>query len=73
MLDALPRSSPEFARLLETRDDAAVTRVSDDLCLVQTVDFVTPIVDSPYWFGQLAAANAPVSYTHLTLPTNREV
>ena len=58
MLDALPRSSPEFARLLETRDDAAVTRVSDDLCLVQTVDFVTPIVDSPYWFGQLAAANA---------------
>src|SRR5665648_197120 len=58
VLDALPRSSPEFARLLETRDDAAVTRVSDDLCLVQTVDFVTPIVDSPYWFGQLAAANA---------------
>src|SRR5665648_728726 len=45
-------------RSSETRDDAAVTRVSDDLCLVQTVDFVTPIVDSPYWFGQLAAANA---------------
>ncbi len=58
MLDALPRSSPEFARLLETRDDAAVTRISDDLCLVQTVDFFTPIVDSAYWFGQLAAANA---------------
>ena len=58
MLDALPRSSTELARLLETRDDAAVTRVSDDLCLVQTVDFFTPIVDSPYWFGQIAAANA---------------
>jgi selenide,water dikinase len=58
VLDALPRSSPEFARLLETRDDAAVTRVSDDLCLVQTVDFFTPIVDSPWWFGQIAAANA---------------
>jgi selenide, water dikinase len=58
VLDALPRSSPEFARLLETHDDAAVTRVSDDLCLVQTVDFFTPIVDTPYWFGQLAAANA---------------
>jgi selenide,water dikinase len=58
VLDALPRSSPEFARLLETHDDAAVTRLSDDLCLVQTVDFFTPIVDSPYWFGQLAAANA---------------
>ncbi len=58
MLDALPRSSPEFARLLETHDDAAVTRLSADLCLVQTVDFFTPIVDSPYWFGQIAAANA---------------
>jgi selenide, water dikinase len=58
VLDALPRSSPEFARLLETRDDAAVTRISDDLCLVQTVDFFTPIVDSAWWFGQLAAANA---------------
>ena len=58
MLDALPRSSPGFARLLETHDDAAVTRLRDDLCLVQTVDFFTPIVDSPYWFGQLAAANA---------------
>ncbi len=58
MLDALPRDSATFTRLLETRDDAAVTCVSDDLCLVQTVDFFTPIVDSPYWFGQLAAANA---------------
>lgn len=58
MLDALPRGSDAFARLLETRDDAAVTRVRDDLCLVQTVDFFTPIVDSPYWFGQVAAANA---------------
>ena len=58
MLDALPRGSDAFARLLETRDDAAVTRVRDDLCLVQTVDFFTPIVDSPYWFGQIAAANA---------------
>jgi selenide,water dikinase len=35
-----------------------VTPLSDDLCLVQTVDFFTPIVDSPYWFGQIAAANA---------------
>ena len=58
MLDALPRDSESFARLLETRDDAAVTRVADDLCLVQTVDFFTPVVDTPYWFGQLAAANA---------------
>ena len=54
----MPEATGEFARLLETRDDAAVVPVTDDLCLVQTVDFFTPIVDSPYWFGQLAAANA---------------
>ena len=54
----MPAATGEFARLLETRDDAAVVPIGDDLCLVQTVDFFTPIVDSPYWFGQLAAANA---------------
>jgi selenide,water dikinase len=32
--------------------------VSDDLALIQTVDFFTPVVDDPYWFGQIAAANA---------------
>jgi selenide,water dikinase len=54
----MPAATGEFARLLETRDDAAVIRLSDDLCLVQTVDFFTPIVDSAAWFGRLAAANA---------------
>jgi len=54
----MPAATGEFARLLETHDDAAVVPLTDDLCLVQTVDFFTPIVDSPYWFGQLAAANA---------------
>ena len=54
----MPAATGEFARLLQTRDDAAVVPIGDDLCLVQTVDFFTPIVDSPYWFGQLAAANA---------------
>jgi selenide,water dikinase len=54
----MPPASGEFARLLETRDDAAVVPIGDDLCLVQTVDFFTPIVDSPLWFGRLAAANA---------------
>jgi selenide,water dikinase len=58
LLDTLPRDTEAFARLLETRDDAAVTQLRDDLCLVQTVDFFTPIVDDPYWFGQIAAANA---------------
>jgi selenide, water dikinase len=58
LFDKLPASTGEFARLLETRDDAAVTPLSDDLCLVQTVDFFTPIVDDPYLFGAIAAANA---------------
>lgn len=42
----------------DTLDDAAVYRLSDDLALVQTVDFFTPIVDDPYDFGRIAAANA---------------
>jgi selenide,water dikinase len=43
---------------LERADDAGVYRISDDTALIQTVDFFTPIVDDPYWFGQIAAANA---------------
>lgn len=43
---------------LENADDAGVYKISDDLALIQTVDFFTPIVDDPYWFGQIAAANA---------------
>jgi selenide, water dikinase len=49
------------ARLLvgrETFDDAGVYLLSDDVALVQTVDFFAPIVDDPYDFGQIAAANA---------------
>lgn len=42
----------------ETSDDATVYRLSDDLALVQTLDFFTPIVDDPYDFGAIAAANA---------------
>jgi selenide,water dikinase len=41
-----------------TADDAAVFRITDDLALVQTIDFFTPIVDDPYDFGRIAAANA---------------
>ena len=41
-----------------TGDDAAVFRLRDDLALVQTIDFFTPIVDDPYDFGRIAAANA---------------
>src|SRR3954447_23799060 len=56
---ALP--SVDDPRLLigsATADDAGVVRVRDDLALVQTVDFFTPIVDDPYDFGRIAAANA---------------
>lgn len=41
-----------------TSDDAAVYQVSEDLAVVQTVDFFTPIVDDPYWFGAISAANS---------------
>jgi len=39
-------------------DDAGVYKLTDDLAIIQTVDFFTPIVDDPYTFGQIAAANA---------------
>src|ERR1700674_2016738 len=58
-LSALPiKSDPRLLVGGETFDDAGVFRVSDDLALVQTVDFFTPVVDDPYDFGQIAAANA---------------
>ena len=43
---------------IETSDDAAIYKVTDDIALIQTVDFFTPIVDDPYMFGQIAAANS---------------
>lgn len=43
---------------VKTSDDAGVYRLTDDLAIIQTLDFFTPIVDSPYDFGQIAAANA---------------
>jgi cysteine desulfurase NifS/selenium donor protein len=52
---------PEDARIIvgaETSDDAAVFKLTDDLALVQTLDFFTPIVDDPFMFGAIAAANA---------------
>jgi selenide,water dikinase len=58
-LAALPlKSDPRLLVGRETFDDAGVFRVSDDLALVQTVDFFAPIVDDPFDFGQIAAANA---------------
>jgi selenide, water dikinase len=42
----------------ETSDDAAVYRIAADTAVISTVDFITPPVDDPYWFGQIAAANS---------------
>ena len=59
-LSALPRG-PKPRRLLvgpESWDDAGVWRLTPTLAVVQTVDFITPIVDDPYDFGRIAAANA---------------
>jgi len=55
----LPQSAdPRVLVGFGTSDDAGVFRVRDDLALVQTVDFFTPIVDDPYDFGRIAAANS---------------
>ncbi len=59
ILSKLPRQ--EDSRLLvgfANKDDAAVFLIAENLALVQTADFFTPIVDDPYVFGQIAAANA---------------
>lgn len=49
---------PDLLVGINTVDDAAVYRLNDDLALVQTVDFFTPVVDSPYDFGRIAATNS---------------
>ncbi|WP_438447939.1 selenide, water dikinase SelD [Gorillibacterium sp. sgz5001074] len=51
-------ANPNLLVGLDTSDDAGVYKLTDELALVQTVDFFTPIVDEPYAFGQVAAANA---------------
>ena len=59
ILSQLPQQ--EDTRLLvgfSNKDDAAIFQLSENIALVQTADFFTPIVDDPYYFGQIAAANA---------------
>src|SRR6201986_934813 len=51
-------ANPNVLVGFDTNDDAGVYRLSDELALVQTVDFFTPIVDDPYTFGAIAAANS---------------
>jgi selenide,water dikinase len=59
VLAAIPRVTNENVLVgFDTADDAGVYRLSAELALVQTVDFFTPIVDDPYTYGAIAAANA---------------
>ena len=51
-------ADPDLIVGIETADDAGVYRLSDDLALVQTVDFFTPIVDDPFDYGRIAALNS---------------
>ena len=51
-------SHPNLIAGMEHAEDAGVYRLTDELAIVQTVDFITPIVDDPYTFGQVAAVNA---------------
>jgi selenide, water dikinase len=51
-------NDPNLLVGLDTSDDAGVYKLTDDLAMIQTVDFFTPIVDDPYMFGQIAAANS---------------
>ena len=49
---------PELLVGRETSDDAGVYQLTDEIALIQTIDYFTPVVDDPYMFGQIAAANA---------------
>src|SRR4051795_1970105 len=51
-------ADPRVLVAADTADDAGVVQLSDELAIVQTVDFFTPIVDDPYAFGRIAATNA---------------
>ena len=53
-----PPNDPNLLVGIETADDAAVYRLTDDIAMINTVDFITPPVDDPYWFGQISAANS---------------
>ncbi|MCI5221474.1 MAG: selenide, water dikinase SelD [Candidatus Electrothrix sp. AR4] len=53
-----PPKDPNLLVGIETADDAAVYRLHDEVAMINTVDFITPPVDDPYWFGQISAANS---------------
>lgn len=60
VLDRLPKGTPDPNLLIgyDSKDDAAVYKLTDDLAIVQTLDFFPPMVEDPYTFGKIAATNA---------------
>ena len=59
MLRHIPKTdNPNLLVGIDTSDDASVYKISDDTAIIQTLDFFTPVVDDPYTFGQIAAANS---------------
>ncbi len=60
VLERLPKGEPDPNLLIgfDSKDDAAVYQLSDDIAVVQTLDFFPPMVEDPYLFGQIAATNA---------------
>jgi selenide,water dikinase len=59
VLAGLPRSAdPNLLVGFETADDAAVYRLSPEVAVISTVDYITPVVDDPVWIGRIAAANS---------------
>ena len=60
ILERLPKGARDENLLIgyDSRDDAAVYRISEDTAIVQTLDFFPPMVEDPYLFGKIAAANA---------------
>lgn len=59
MLSKLPKMNDKNLIVgIDTSDDAAVYKLNDEMATIQTLDFFTPIVDDPYTFGQIAAANS---------------
>ncbi len=58
MISKLTCSDENLLVGIDTSDDASVYKIDDDRAIVQTVDYITPVVDDPYVFGQIAAANS---------------
>ena len=60
VLGKIPRGEkdPDLLIGYDSRDDAAVYQITEDTAIVQTLDFFPPMLEDPYLFGQIAAANA---------------